>query len=170
MVRIREEKLRGHYDNLDYYSPLDHLTLQQIADTVDCPLISPVLDVGCGDGRLAKRNPHLQVVGVDYNKHRAAKAGAIHADLYEYLETCTDSYGTVVFVEVLEHLEDPLDAVEFARRLGPVLATVPIDLPYHAHLHVWPHIVDVELFFKPDRIAQVTRHAVLYWSKHDTSP
>ena len=169
-MRAKEQKLRSHYDNLDYYSPLDHTTLRELAESVDCPVTPPILDVGCGDGRLAVRNPDLEVVGVDYNEHRAVKAGAIHADLYEHLETNTTPYGLVVFFEVLEHLEEPKYAVDLARAHGPVLATVPIDLPYEAHLHVWPHIVDVEFFFKPDRIAQVTRHAVLYWSKHDTSP
>lgn len=164
MPRLKEQALNSHYDNLAYYSPLDTTPFNELCRMVDITPTDPILDVGCGDGRLAKRNPEYDVTGVDYNQTRATAADAIHSDLYKFLEQDTNQWGLVVFIEVLEHLEEPLYAVELARARGPVLATVPLNLPYVAHLHVWNTVNEVDRFFTPTRFAKAGRHAVLYWS------
>ena len=167
-MRTREQALNPHYNNLGYASPLDHATLETLAGKVDLTPVGPILDVGCGDGRLARRHPHYEVQGVDYNRRRAEAAGAHHGDLYEYLEANTRPYGLVVFVEVLEHLEEPEYAVDLARYHGPVLATVPINMPYTAHLQVWETVDVIREALQPERISEHGGHAVLYWSQHDT--
>lgn len=124
-MRPREAELRSHYDQLQYYSPLDRHTFTEICAVVDVTPGSPVLDVGCGDGRLARRNPDLTVDGVDYNPFRADRASAECADLYDFLETTGRRWKLAAFVEVLEHLEDPATAVRLARSVADaVVATV----------------------------------------------
>lgn len=164
-MRQREAELNGHYDQLTYYSPLDKHTLAHICRFVGVDVASPVLDVGCGDGRLARRNPQLQIDGVDYNEHRARAAGAVHADLYDFLEATDRTWPLVVLIEVLEHLEQPHLAVSLARQAASnaVVATVPLDMPYVAHLSVWPDLASVVSDLKPDRVAPLGKHVILYW-------
>lgn len=156
--------MRSHYDNLRYYSPLDRDSLSTICRAVGVEVPSRLLDLGCGDGRIAKRNPHLDVTSVDYNQRRAEAAGGIHSDLYAFMEEAQERWPLAVFIEVLEHLEDPLYAIELARAVADqVVATVPINLPYEAHLQVWRTGKDAAVDLGADEWALMGPHVALRW-------
>src|SRR3954464_15030117 len=100
-----------------------------------------LLDVGCGHGLLLDeaRKRGYGTVGVDLSREAAAHARSLGLDVREWpLEafgqgTNGDAPGTfdaVVLADVLEHLEDPVAAInQCAALLGPsgVLCIVPPD-------------------------------------------
>lgn len=93
-----------------------------------------ILDVGCGDGLFF---PLLrqwgEVTGVEpdgsmvTDTHRAD--GQIHVVEFDQLFRPDQTYGLILMLDVLEHLDDPAAAIRRARELlrpgGVLLATVP---------------------------------------------
>jgi len=177
MKRPEEARLLAHYERHPvYHSPLDHATPGQVFYAVGGLWPEPVLDLGCGDGRLARALPTgTSYHGVDYSEKRVAIAqerapeGATFSvsDLWDFVEFDSAAWGTVVLVDVLEHLESPLKLLDMIRpACREILATVPINLPNPAHLHVWPHLNAVREFFRPDFMAEGnfgTHTAVMRW-------
>jgi SAM-dependent methyltransferase len=99
------------------------------------------LDVGCGDGLLFRR---LRAYATDIegvepddglvtDTHR--DGGTIHVRPFDATFRPGHRYGLVLFLDVLEHLDDPAGAVAHAAALmeddGVVLVTVP------AFRHLW---------------------------------
>ena len=95
-----------------------------------------VLDVGCGDGSLTKilAENFDNVVGVDGSREkiRLAKETVLgvefHESLFEDFET-RDRFDSIMMINLLEHVEDPILCVEKARNLlkpeGRVIVFVP---------------------------------------------
>jgi ubiquinone/menaquinone biosynthesis C-methylase UbiE len=88
------------------------------------PLLPPaarVLDVGCGDGAIARRimdvRPDVEVSGVDVLMRPAT---AIHIEPFDgrQLPAADRSIDTVMFVDVLHHTEDPRVLLREARRVA----------------------------------------------------
>ncbi len=87
------------------------------------PLSAAILDVGCGDGQVAKllldQRPDLTLSGVDIliRKHTVIPVLAFDGTT---LPQAADAKDAVMFIDVLHHTEDPLvllrEAVRVSRR------------------------------------------------------
>jgi len=117
---------------------------QAVADVVAAqPGISSVLDVAAGTGEVvdALLARGLEAVGVDFSGEAADRHERLRQDDALTLATCTDgSFDAVISVSLLEHLEDPEQALEQMLRVlrpgGLLLACVPIETGplYFEHL------------------------------------
>ena len=181
----REQELISHYDEtLEYYSPVNSKTAQFVLDAmkVHTYAVRTALDLGCGDGRfsiwLSARNDAL-VRGVDYSAKRielavskASVAGVscefVCEDLHRYLAADSGQYDLITLFEVLEHLEDPVGVLADARfRLSPggcMIGSVPLNDPYHSHLHIFYGVQDVIQRLKPDLVASGRKHVFCRWN------
>jgi SAM-dependent methyltransferase len=125
----------------------------EVAERFLAEELTPVLDVGCGEGELSKHLPDGAWVGVDNSPTMLARAPKPNV-----LAEATDlpfedeSYGAVALLYVLYHLEDPRQALAEARRLlrrGGLLAVAAPsrhDSPELAHaLPSEPLTFDAEL-------------------------
>jgi SAM-dependent methyltransferase len=84
---------------------------------------SSVLDVGCGDGRLARliaaRRPDISIRGIDVSQRRDA---AMPVETFDgkSIPYGEDSFDVVMFVDVLHHTREPMvllrEAVRTARQ------------------------------------------------------
>jgi SAM-dependent methyltransferase len=184
MTHQREADLVAHYDSKPlYYSPLatkgflQHL-FQVLGVDVGAELVDgSVLDIGCGDGRLLRHLGPPIYVGVDYSKVRIGRARVLtdpvdgwdvyHADVYGWLESCDRRFDLVVAVEVLEHLEEPRRVVEAALGLlnpgGVFVGSVPVDLPYGAHLQLFVTEDDVRSVLAPRLVVEDGGHWLCRW-------
>jgi len=85
---------------------------------------APILDLGCGDGRLLEylsRRGFTNAQGVDVSAEQVAVARGrgvcvVHADIFEHLEHRQADYAAILAVDVFEHL-----AREELLRLAPLL-------------------------------------------------
>lgn len=166
---IREALLIPYYDaHPEYVSPISGLGEEFVKEMLRFAGIIPktALDVGCGDGRLAlilKERYGTYTQGIEVSKVRAQiavnenRCGVYVGDLYEILERLgVDNYhryDLIFFVDVLEHLAAPWEAVKLARKLGPVVGTSPLALPMEEHLQVWADEEAVREALEPDRVA-----------------
>jgi SAM-dependent methyltransferase len=73
---------------------------------------APILDLGCGDGRLLEyltRRGFVNACGVDVSQEQVALArrrgvNVVQGDLFQHLEGCHSQYAAILTVDVLEHL------------------------------------------------------------------
>ena len=96
-----------------------------------------VLEVGCGLGYLtyALRRAGYDAVGIDFSSEAIAKATRSYGDFYEcrsvesYAAASQERFDAIVMVEVIEHLERPVELVAKALPLlsaqGAVIVTTP---------------------------------------------
>jgi len=85
------------------------------------PPNATVLDVGCGDGLLARRLIHrradLQITGIDVK----VRAGThIHVDPFDgsHIPWADESFAVVMFVDTLHHTNDPEVLLREAKRVS----------------------------------------------------
>jgi ubiquinone/menaquinone biosynthesis C-methylase UbiE len=80
--------------------------------------LTPVLDVGCGEGELATHLPAGAWVGVDASAEMLRRAPEPHhqADATA-LPFSDEAFGSVALLYVLYHLPDPASALAEARRV-----------------------------------------------------
>jgi SAM-dependent methyltransferase len=107
-----------------------------------------VLEAGCGLGYFtyALQRAGYDVLGIDVSEEAVEKATQAYGDLYKaesiesYAHTSDRKFDAIVMVEVVEHLEDPIDAVEEAVRLlapgGSLVLTTP-NRTYYGYDRVW---------------------------------
>jgi SAM-dependent methyltransferase len=99
-----------------------------------------LLDAGCGAGGLAlarARNPAWEVVGIEKDPILAARArtrcsSVLEEDLVDVLPRLAargERFDAVVFADVLEHLEEPIEALAQARRLVPDGGRLVVSVP-----------------------------------------
>ena len=189
----REAELIAHYDNtLEYYSPLDEDSVWVHAlEAFGLPAPTSVLDLGCGDGRLLwdLDLEDLDVyIGVDYSRVRIAVAKAVWkfemnnvedvvikftAEPIQYFlrkakpvaAESGNRFAVAAIIETLEHLEDPAQTVEDALVVADcVIATVPVNMPYPAHLHDFVDEDDVLAMFTPSQMYRKDDHWVMLFT------
>jgi SAM-dependent methyltransferase len=95
-------------------APLD------VHDTLGPEMNGPVLDVGCGEGRLAARlRPGVPWFGVDASETQISSCPVrpvVQADM-RALPFRSGSFAEVAHLWCLYHLDDPVPAIEEARRV-----------------------------------------------------
>jgi 2-polyprenyl-3-methyl-5-hydroxy-6-metoxy-1,4-benzoquinol methylase len=168
-----EKNLIRHYDeNIVYYSPAGDIALAHVE--VYPKQDDKILDIGCGDGRLLLNLPSgISYLGVDYSENRIRKARVsypsatfICQDIYEFLENDNGTYNLIACFEVLEHLVEPQRLIELAmKRLdknGVFFGSVPVNMPYIAHLQVYKDIESVREAFQPEFCTEAGGH---FWFK-----
>lgn len=106
--------------------------------------VGSILDLGCGFGFVAEfvDGPYL---GIDFSPIAIQMAREINKNpLARFLQEDFRSFespvhfDTVVLLETLEHLDDPVQIIEFAHKvaLQRIVISVPRDMPGRGH--VWP--------------------------------
>jgi SAM-dependent methyltransferase len=92
--------------------------------------VTPVLDVGCGEGELARHLPAGAWIGVDASAEMLARAPEPHllADATA-LPFPDGSFGSVALLYVLYHLPDPAAALAEARRVMRAGGLVAVAAP-----------------------------------------
>lgn len=143
---MTEDKLLVHYDqHTTYHSPMGPKHVNNITFHAGIILIgADVLDVGCGTGwwlEYCRNRSANSVEGFDYSGNRIMLANAkglpVRVSKWQDYVPLRPQYDLVTMWDVLEHLEDPLGCVTKFRTYGDVVATVPLNFPYVAHLQVW---------------------------------
>lgn len=177
----KEENLISHYNkNVNYYSTnideiLSHIGYDDLKDTTS------IMDLGCGDGRACflmanKAGSGTKIVGIDYSAPRIEKAkktstfdnvsfvcGDIHDSLDKLIKEGT-VFDLIIANEVIEHLENPREVLDKLQKISKwIVGTVPINLPYIAHLSVWPKVSDIKKTFPDFFLSKMGEHCVIEW-------
>jgi SAM-dependent methyltransferase len=131
--RLARSVLRRHASVGDVHEP--------VAQRIVVERLTPVLDVGCGEGELARYLSHGDWVGVDSSPTMLERAPepAVRADATA-LPFADATFGSVALLYVLYHLDKPAVALAEARRVlrtgGLLAVAVPSrhDSPELAHV------------------------------------
>ncbi len=185
MTYLNETRLIPHYDSHVAYS--SHFNsgdpgaiLASLG--VDARTIETALDLGCGNGNLARwlaSSCGVDVKAVDYSARRIMVARSvaldpgvqcefIHQDLHLYLEE-NDllRFDLVALFEVIEHLEEPNEVIDICLgRLteeGCIVGSVPLNMPYVAHLQVFENLQDVRDRLTPTLAIESRGFAFCRW-------
>jgi SAM-dependent methyltransferase len=96
-----------------------------------------VLDVGCwagSVGRFLMEHRRVTIDGVEPDPEMASRARRLYRDVFvcafeDFLADGQGAYDRILFLDVLEHLRDPSEVLQRARRLltadGRALASIP---------------------------------------------
>lgn len=188
MTPEKELALLPHYEkHLNYYSPVPAM-FQPAMEGLGLWVKfikhrKHVLDLGCGDGRLLlelARKYNTTGFGIDYSEIRIAKARAEYTRIFGHLYgppitfqqqsiqvaikgTVTTLYDFCFMFEVLEHLQNPR-AVLDRIKTPIVVGSVPINMPYVAHLQVYETIDDLKTKLHPTKVIELGNHWFCYWT------
>lgn len=130
-VRSGQFSRRGNLQKYESRNPLQRLLIRhfqrRVGELVEAAHASSILDVGCGEGYtidyLLRANGRLRIQGVDYDWPALRQARAKHPGvLFQLADIRRLPYGSASFdlvlcLEVLEHLAEPVPALEELRRV-----------------------------------------------------
>jgi 2-polyprenyl-3-methyl-5-hydroxy-6-metoxy-1,4-benzoquinol methylase len=130
-VRSGQFSRRGNLQKYQSRNPLQRLLIRhfqrRVGELVEAAHASSILDVGCGEGYtidyLLRTNGQLSIQGMDYDWPAVQQARASHPEVLfqladiRWLPYATESFDLVLCLEVLEHLVEPLPALEELRRV-----------------------------------------------------
>lgn len=90
-----------------------------------------VLDVGCatGDFAVSARNAGWEAYGVEMAEVARLQASDRGVRTYASLDEATGSFGLITMFHVLEHMIEPLSALDLARKLVDKRGLLVIELP-----------------------------------------
>lgn len=107
-----------------------------------------VLDVGCGSGGVGRLiRPHaVRLVGVELDEEAAAAARATYddvlvGDVAARLPELDEQFDTILAYDVLEHLPDPLAALQTLRSLAAPNALLHVSVPNARHFSLLRDLV-----------------------------
>lgn len=135
------------------------------------PKGSRVLDVGCSSGNFGEvlvKEKHCQVVGLDIDKPDVAKAAkkltAAHVRNVEQ-DDISDlgKFDVIVFADVLEHLLDPIVALEKVKQQLKKGGRIVFSIPNMAHISVRLQLL--EGFFEYTPIGVLDRTHLHYYDE-----
>lgn len=154
---------------VDRADPVEALGM--IAARVDSG--SRVLDVGCGNGGIARSLMDLvaaDVVGIEPQPERVAIARARGVEVVEgYFEAAgvagLGRFDVVLFADILEHLTSPAHALDLARSLLTPRGRVIASIPNVAHWSVRLDLLRGRFRYEPQGILDATH---LRWFTEET--
>jgi len=155
MINHAERNLLSHYNkNVNSYSCLNYCDIFDIFKNIKYPIQS-MLDLGCGTGKILNSvSPHIYD-GVDISSTRIAAVRGkfpqynFHIkDMNIFLAETSSTYDIITIFETLEHMDNPTKIVtkckERLNKGGMIIGSVPVNLPYKAHLHIFKTYDDIE--------------------------
>lgn len=175
-----ENELVNHYEaHPQYYSPVKNITYFNDCMrgfNIELREIKNILDIGCGDGTISKFIPeNVLYTGVDYSPTRIKIANQSsknnnHKFIYdcarEYVinDTC-GSYDLITAFEFLEHIVNPKELIDMllSKYKSTVVGTVPVNMPYKAHLSVWEDVDQLKQDLNPDHVYKSGNHFRCCW-------
>jgi len=143
-----DREWRQDFQGRETSSKLGWERRKALAKAVAAHTVGSVLDLGCGYGELAKF-VHRPYLGIDFSPfvirkakqlNRGNRAKFLVGNILSLPEL--DLFDTVAMLEVLEHLDDPIQMVELARPLAR--KRVVVSVPKRSYSgsdcksHVWP--------------------------------
>jgi SAM-dependent methyltransferase len=133
--RLARAVLRRHGTSEDVHARVARRLLAEGA--------TPVVDVGCGEGELARHLPARAWVGVDASESMLSAAPEPHlrADATS-LPFAADSFGAVALLYVLYHLADPRAALAEAHRVLRPGGIIAVAAPSRHDSPELAHVVD----------------------------
>jgi methionine biosynthesis protein MetW len=123
-----------------------------------------VLDIGCGTGSITSMIRDLRradVVGIEPNPARAKRAEETGLTVINgfYTEDVPVKYGKfdlIIFADVLEHLENPVDILEQAKAALSDCGKVLASIPNVAHWTIRARLLAGQFDYKPTGIMDAT--------------
>ncbi len=129
---VVEYSRRGNLQKYKNRNPLQRFLIwyfhRRVAELVAASRAGTMLDVGCGEGftieRLLRVNGHLSIQGLDADARALAEAKKKHPHIFFQLGDIgelpfdDERFELVLCLEVLEHLREPLPALEELRRVS----------------------------------------------------
>jgi SAM-dependent methyltransferase len=136
-MRLARETRRRHGVGGDVHAP--------VAARLVAEGLLPVVDIGCGEGKLRRHLPAGTWVGVDSSQTMVAGAPAgARLARADALPFSAGSFGAAALLYVLYHLDDPATALVEARRVVRTGGLVAVATPSR---HDLPELA----FALPDR-------------------
>jgi 2-polyprenyl-3-methyl-5-hydroxy-6-metoxy-1,4-benzoquinol methylase len=181
----KENDLVEHYEaHPKYYSPVKNESyffncLKRF--NIDIESTNHILDIGCGDGRISKYIPeHIKYTGVDYSPTRIKIANESNdKSNHNFVYNCArefvfsaepQKYDLITAFEFLEHIVNPKELIEelLNKQNCTIIGTVPINMPYKAHLSVWKNEKELKEDLNPDSFFIEKCHFNCCWSSLKT--
>lgn len=155
-----EQNLLDHYNaNPTYYSSINNRNILELIQKsgIESLIATNVLDIGCGDARLLPMIEPMGIkkyTGIDYSDVRIKIAqkiatkiekNIINTSIQNFINNNKETFDVIFIFEVLEHLEKPKIIMESLKKIGKkIIGSVPVNMPYKAHLQVYKSKKEVE--------------------------
>jgi len=138
-----------------------------------------VLDLGCASGitcNILTDMYDMKTTGVDFCGPRIARAKKLFPKLkfvkhniHSFLKKETGKYDFIILFDIIEHLENPAEVVESAKKLlkpgGVIIGRTPLNFPYSAHLQVYKTIAEFRNQLNPTRVLLQENRIISAWTK-----